>query len=46
MVEAFDLVSYEPPRFGIVFGFIPLEPVSLQDVRLDIKSSEIKNILQ
>jgi hypothetical protein len=38
-------LSLEPPTFGIIFGFVPVKSVSLQDVRLDFKSSEIKGIV-
>jgi hypothetical protein len=45
MAEIIKDIPYEPPGFGLIFGFIPMKSVSIQDVRLDLKSSEIKAIV-
>lgn len=45
MAEAFDIVALEAPEVGIAIADVGLVPASLQDVRLDYKSAEIKALL-
>lgn len=45
MAEAFDIVGLEAPEVGLAVVDIGLVPASLQDVRLDYKSAEIKALL-